>query len=300
MSLVNAALKAAEDQLMPDGVEGAIVPYREGDGGEQIARWLPMIQGITKKVLQHPEIKSWDCDIVQEGDEFNYQKGTNSFLSHKKSPTGGRKRPVQWAYAVAHFVNGGTSIEVMNVDEISDVASKSKAKHGPWQDAVFYGEMCRKTVAKLHAKRLPKTGALELVLRRDEDLYDLSPPQAAPRALPVSAKAALDQFASAGGGNDGSPAAAPREEEVLSSSPSRGDKSSDAPKSRAELSLTEYRENLEAVLDQTDNAEQLSEWFYSPAQKEVRVKVGMSIKQYEELRGRVATRIKELGGTAAR
>jgi recombination protein RecT len=308
-SLVNAALKAAEDQLMPDGIEGAIVPYREGDGGDQIARWLPMIQGITKKVLQHPEIKSWECDVVQDGDTFDYSKGSTPFLHHKKSPSGGRKRPVQFAYAIAHFVNGGISIEVMNVDEISDVASKSRAKHGPWQDPIFYSEMCRKTVGKLHAKRLPKTGALELLLQRDDDMYDLTPgrAQGAPisRALPTTAKEALDQFGSSfqrepaaaapTGDKNGAAASAdvagtPREEQKAPQpKTSRGDQS-------ACQSVKEYREHLEAVLNETTDADELHEWFFCNAQRDERVRLGMSIKQYEELRGIVGARVKELGG----
>jgi len=295
-SLVNAALKAAEDQLMPDGIEGAIVPYREGDGGDQIARWLPMIQGITKKVLQHPEIKSWECDVVQDGDTFDYSKGSTPFLHHKKSPSGGRKRPVQFAYAIAHFVNGGISIEVMNVDEISDVASKSRAKHGPWQDPIFYSEMCRKTVGKLHAKRLPKTGALELLLQRDDEMYDLTPgrAQGAPisRALPATAKEALDQFGSAGDNNAASAdvAGTPREEQKAPQpKTSRGD-----PKPIE--SVKDYRDNLEHVMSETTDADELHDWFFSNAQRDQRVNLAMSIRQYEELRGIVGARVKELGG----
>jgi recombination protein RecT len=297
-SLVNAALKAAEDQLMPDGNEGAIVPYREGDSGDQIARWLPMIGGIYKKVLQHPEIKSWDCDVVQDGDSFDYSKGTTPFLHHKKSETGGRKRPVKWAYSVAHFKNGGTSIEVMNVDEIEDVRSKSKAKHSPWHDPIFYGEMCRKTVAKLHSKKLPKTGALELVLAREEDMYDLTPGRAAnPRQLPGSAKDALDEFASAGGDMAPQPVAAeaaPREQRNPQSQASRGDQIKSGVAGCA--SVTEYRSHLEAVLSEVHDADELHDWFFSNQQRDERVRLGMSIKEYEQLRGQVAARVKELGG----
>jgi recombination protein RecT len=291
-SLVNAALKAAEDQLMPDGIEGAIVPYREGEGGESTARWLPMIQGIAKKVMQHPEIKSWEFGVVQEGDTFDYSVGTSPFLHYKKAETGGRTRPIKFAFSVAHFVNGGTSIEVMNADEIEDVRKKSKAKHGPWQDPIFYPQMAVKTVAKLHAKRLPKTGALELVLQRDEDMYDMAPPQAAPshRSLPGSAKATLDHFAPAGGDHSPGPgedhAEAPRES--APDSTSRGDK---LPKS-----VIEYKQSFDIAIENAIDPDALHDWFYSNAQRDERVRLGMTIKQYEALRGAVGARIKELGG----
>lgn len=44
-SLFNAAVKAAQDGLLPDSREGAIVPYKDE------AQWLPMIAGLRKKEI---------------------------------------------------------------------------------------------------------------------------------------------------------------------------------------------------------------------------------------------------------
>ena len=48
-SLWNAAMRAAQDGLMPDGRLGALVVYRDKKRGP-IAQWMPMIAGIRQKV----------------------------------------------------------------------------------------------------------------------------------------------------------------------------------------------------------------------------------------------------------
>src|SRR5215831_21161121 len=63
-SLFNACMKAAQDGLLPDGREGAIVPFgddEEGGRGRRgapvpTASWMPMIAGIRKKARNSGEI----------------------------------------------------------------------------------------------------------------------------------------------------------------------------------------------------------------------------------------------------
>src|SRR3546814_9174090 len=50
-SLFGALMKAAQDGLLPDGREGAIVPFK----GK--ASWMPMVAGIMKKVRNSGEIE---------------------------------------------------------------------------------------------------------------------------------------------------------------------------------------------------------------------------------------------------
>jgi recombination protein RecT len=106
---------------------------------------------------------------------------------------------VLFAYSIATYPDGTKSREVMNVDAIRDIQSKSKAKRGPWSDPIFYPEMCRKTVAKLHSKQLPMSTDLDTILRRDDELYDFKGErERAQRASdvkpPPSVVAALDVF----------------------------------------------------------------------------------------------------------
>jgi recombination protein RecT len=201
-SVLNACMKCAQDGLLPDGREAALVPFSEdedGRGKSDQAQYLPMIAGIRKKVRNAHVLTDWNVQVVQQGDEFDFALGDNPFIAHKPAARGGRDRPVLFAYSIATFPDGTKSREVMNIDQIRDIQKKSKAKRGPWSDPVFFPEMCRKTVAKLHAKQLPQSTDLDTLLRRDDDLYDFKDAKergkAAPR--PASVQAALDQFGAA-------------------------------------------------------------------------------------------------------
>jgi recombination protein RecT len=164
-SLWQGAMKAAQDGLLPDGREGAIVEYK----GE--AQWLPMIAGLRKKVRNSGEIATWEVHVVHEADDFEYELGDEPFIKHRpalsKAPG-----PIIAAYSVATLKSGEKSREIMSIHEVEAVRSKSRAQKGPWADPVFYPEMVRKTVARRHSKVLPMSTDLDDLIRRDDALYD--------------------------------------------------------------------------------------------------------------------------------
>lgn len=175
-SLFNSAMKAAQDGLLPDGRDGAIVQY-----GQQ-AQWMVMIGGLRKKVRNSDEIATWEAHCVYKNDEFDYQLGDDPFIRHK--PALGERGEIIGAYSVAVFKDGTRSREVMSIGEIEAVRGKSRAaKNGPWADPVFYPEMCRKTVARRHSKVLPMSSDLDDLIRRDDHLYDFEGARTEAKAL---------------------------------------------------------------------------------------------------------------------
>lgn len=165
-SLWNAAMKAAQDGLLPDGREGAMVKY----GND--AQWMPMIAGLRKKVRNSGEIATWDAQVVHEKDNFKFQLGDEPFIHHEPCLEGDPGKVIA-AYSIAVLKGGEKSREVMSIAQIEKVRSRSKAaKNGPW--VTDYEEMCRKTVARRHSKTLPMSTDLDDLMRRDDDLYDLS------------------------------------------------------------------------------------------------------------------------------
>jgi recombination protein RecT len=205
-SLLGCAMRAAQDGLDLDGREAACVPFR--DGPEMKAQYVPMVLGIRKKVRQTGLVSDWNVQVVFDGDEFDYALGDQPYIHHKPSLRGGRRRPVIAAYSIATFKDGTKSREVMNVDEIEDIRGKSKSSRGPWSDPVFYPEMARKTVARLHAKQLPQSSDLvEMFHREDNEGGDLPPPQQPPPQRISSVSAALDEF-----GSGHMPLAGPKDE----------------------------------------------------------------------------------------
>src|SRR3546814_14437724 len=85
-------MKAAQDGLLPDGREGAIVPFK----GK--ASWMPMVAGIMKKVRNSGEIADWNAHAVYENDEFDYLLGDDQRIYHK--PTMGDPGQVVGAYSI--------------------------------------------------------------------------------------------------------------------------------------------------------------------------------------------------------
>lgn len=166
-SLWNAAMRAAQDGLLPDGRDGALVPFK----GK--VQWLPMIGGLRKKVRNSGELSTWEVHVVREKDHFEFELGDEPFIKHKPF-FGDDPGKVIAAYSVATLKDGEKSREVMSVAEIErirDMAPAGKSKDSPWNN--HFEEMCRKTVARRHSKVLPMSTDLDDLLRGDDEIMDV-------------------------------------------------------------------------------------------------------------------------------
>ena len=200
-SLWNSCMRAAQDGLLPDGREGAIVPFRDNNNksptnGQVIAQWMPMTYGLLKRFRNSGQFKSIVANIVHEKDEFEYWIDEHG--EHiKHTPLSDEGRPIK-AYAVAVLKGGGTMIKVMSHADIEKRRAVSKAKDGPmWGQ--WWDEAAQKTVLRSLAKRLPTSSDLDDLIRRDDALYtfDTAAETRAPLARPVNVAGALDHFSGA-------------------------------------------------------------------------------------------------------
>ncbi|MET3483166.1 recombinase RecT [Methylobacterium sp. 1973] len=164
-SLFEACMRSAQDGLLPDKREGALVIFNNK------VQWMPMIGGILKKIRNSGELKSIRAHVVFEGDEFEYALGDEERIEHRPIFDGDRGK-VRCAYAIAETKDGGIYREVMSFADIEKVRKVSRAAtKGPWVD--WWEEMARKTVLRRLAKRLPMSTDLAELFRRDDALYDL-------------------------------------------------------------------------------------------------------------------------------
>lgn len=202
-SLLLASMKLAQDALLPDGREAALVPFKsrvKGNDGKYYDKWLvqpmPMAYGLRKKILQSGEVLSLETGVVYLAD---YQSGRFIYEVGQEPPI--RYRPdlllpieettddkIVAAYSIAKIKNdaGGPpywSVEVMRRAEIDKVRQSSQTgavgrvvafgsnkgnpiqPKGPWVD--WFGEMARKTVLRRHAKVLPMSGNILETFERD-------------------------------------------------------------------------------------------------------------------------------------
>lgn len=186
-SLWNAALKAASDGLLPDGREGAIVPFKDK------AQWMPMVGGILKRFRNSGQFKTLSVGIVREGEEFIYWKDENG--EHMRHvPGDGTGKPIK-AYAMAHMKDGGVMIEVMSESDINKRRNVSRAKNSLlWTEWTV--EAWKKTALRSLGKLLPMSSDLDDLIRRDDELYEFKPVpvQTQPTQEIKNVAAALEAF----------------------------------------------------------------------------------------------------------
>ena len=187
-SLLSGCMKAAQDGLLLDGREAALVTYNTRDNKTgactKMAQYMPMVAGILKKVRQSGELLTLSANVAYENDEFVYELGDEERIVHRPLMRGERGLPIA-AYAIAKTKDGGIYRDVMTFDEIQNTRSRSRARDkGPW--VTDWSEMAKKTVIRRLAKRLPMSTDLETVVRRDDDLMEFE--SAAPPPPPKTAQ----------------------------------------------------------------------------------------------------------------
>lgn len=171
-SLLSAAMKAAQDGLLPDGREAALVMF-----GNK-AQYMPMIGGILKKIRNSGELATITAQVVHKNDTFEYYiDDTGEHFKHVPNFFGDRGAEIG-AYALARTKDGSIYIEVMTEIQIDAVKNVSRSKNaGPWSGP-FKSEMKKKTVLRRLAKRLPSSTDLDMVFKHDDEDYDFTQPEA--------------------------------------------------------------------------------------------------------------------------
>jgi recombination protein RecT len=172
-SLFGAIVRLAQDGLLPDGREAAIVKF--GDK----AQAMPMIAGILKKIRQSGEVAYVSAQVVHELDHFVWTLGFEESVEHAPPPLDQPRGKAIGAYATAVLKDGSRLLEVMSFEEIEKVRAVSRSKgNGPWVS--WWSEMARKTVMRRLSKRLPMSSDLDDAFDRDETLPHAEPHDAAP------------------------------------------------------------------------------------------------------------------------
>ena len=177
-SLYNAGIKCAQDGLIPDGRE-AVLTTAKG-----MVVYMPMIQGVLKKVRNSGELASADAQVVYANDEYESwldEKGQH--FKHKKSITDRGEPILTYAYALTK--DGALYFEEVTEEQMGKIESMAKTSY-VWKGA-FRDEMKRKSALHRLSKRLPMSTDLQNVITRDEELYELPTVPVAP-AKPTSSR----------------------------------------------------------------------------------------------------------------
>lgn len=184
-SLFAACMKAAQDGLLPDGREAALVVYSVQ--GVPTVQYLPMIGGILKAARNSGEIASITAHAVYEKDTFSYVLGDDEAIKHVAYlGEDGRGRVIA-AYSIIKTKDGGIYRAILTrseIDRIKRIAKGAWEKDGsqkrssPWYegDGGWFDRQAEKSAAKRCCKFAPTSSdRLASILANDEDNYDFTP-----------------------------------------------------------------------------------------------------------------------------
>lgn len=184
-SLFGALVRAAQDGLLPDGREGAIIPFK----GK--AQWMPMVAGIMKKVRNSGEIASWDAFPVFEKDEFERLLGDDQRIYHKPYEAGDPGQVIG-AYSIVTFKDGTKSKDYLPRWRIEKAREQNPIGKNSLMWTKFYDEGAVKTVIRHHAKRLPMSTDIEAIFSRDDTMSHVE--EGATRLLAANTEAPVSRL----------------------------------------------------------------------------------------------------------
>ena len=163
-TLYAACMKAAQDGLVLDGREAALVMFKD------VVQYMPMVGGIIKKIRNSGELKMIDAQEVFENDDFEaWIDECGQHFKHKKARANRGKPVLTYAYAI--MKDDAVYYEEMDEEQMKSVENISRAKGTVWQGP-FRGEMKRKTVIRRLSKRLPMSTDIDRVIRAVDEDYD--------------------------------------------------------------------------------------------------------------------------------
>ncbi|HTO43384.1 MAG TPA: recombinase RecT [Burkholderiales bacterium] len=169
-SLYNAIADAARDGLIPDGKQGALVPFniKQGDRYVKRVQWMLMPEGILAK-LAKAGVTAYAVSVYANDEIVIWYDDKGQHVEHKPILWGERGERVG-AYACARTKADTSYVEFMNMEDIERVMKASKQQKdgkffGPWAD--WPERMEQKSVLHRICKRVPNVGIAE-----DEEYTD--------------------------------------------------------------------------------------------------------------------------------
>lgn len=165
-SVLNCLMLCSQAGLEPDGRLAHLIPY-----GKQCTVIFDY-KGLVSLALRNGYESVW-ADKVCEGDDFDAgvrdgKKVLNHVINWKQP------RGEAYAYYAVALRNGYMDFEVMTIDEVKSIQSRSRAgKSGPW--VTDFDEMGKKCPLRRMSKRWDLLPEIRDVINADDDTPDFTP-----------------------------------------------------------------------------------------------------------------------------
>jgi len=188
-TVISSCMKAAQDGLIIDGREAALiirnvnVGTKENPKWEKQATYQPMVQGLMKLARNSGEISSITAQVVYANDKFLYALGDNEHIEHEPAGlTVEQGEPIA-AYAIVRLKDGTTVREVMRKSAILNIGAQGT--NGFQYDPAKgknYAEWWRKTVLRRITKFIPRSsdaiGRMTQAVERIDEDFEFAPDEA--------------------------------------------------------------------------------------------------------------------------
>jgi len=193
-SLFLSALKCAQDGLLPDGREAALVPFKTK------VQYLIMYGGLLKRFRNSGNFRWIGTGIVYEGDEFQYWVDEfGPHFKHIPKYDDNSNKKIVCVYAAATTKDNAPFIQPLSMADINKRRNMSRGTRddAPWKQ--WWAEMAQKTAIRVLSRYLPMSSDLDDLVRKDDELYDFEDESEAVTAAEgkteAAAGATLDHFA---------------------------------------------------------------------------------------------------------
>lgn len=177
-SFISALLDCASLGIEPDGRRAHLLPYNNRKKNIVECQLIIDYKGLVELVMRSGKISTLHADKVCENDSFKFNAGKiDEHVIDFKKPRG----KAYAYYAYAEMKDGAKKAEVMTMDEVLGIKSRSKAgEFGPWK--TDFDEMAKKTVFKRLSKWLPMNAEeAQIIQTVDEQEFDFEMPTKEPK-----------------------------------------------------------------------------------------------------------------------
>jgi recombination protein RecT len=160
-SLFQCIVQCATLGLEPSGPMGEayLVPYG------QTATLIIGYRGLINLARRSGKVTLFYADYRCKNDPFRIKRGAHPDIEHD-IPVDVERGEITHFYAVVHFTDGSLDFEVMSLEEIEGIRTRSKAGNsGPWK--TDYTEMAKKTAIRRLCKRLDLSVELHEAVEHD-------------------------------------------------------------------------------------------------------------------------------------
>ena len=132
---------------------------------------VPIIgyRGLIEIAYRNPRVKSIRIQAVYEGDEFDYEYGTQEYIRHKPNIKPLSNRKLVAVYAIVKLDTIDPLFVVVHKAQLDELKKISKSANSIYAKADIFNVMESKVAIKLLFKTLPKTDNEALIKALDMD-----------------------------------------------------------------------------------------------------------------------------------